>query len=115
MKWLNIASLLFTAIVVSANPVESEVHEFQRRDAPQGIDVSSHQGDIDWGAVKGRGVSFAYIKATEGTGKLMSVCYRKIPAHRMLCRLSKPLFQLAVHRCHQRWFDSRLVPLCSPK
>ncbi|KAF9051778.1 glycoside hydrolase family 25 protein [Panaeolus papilionaceus] len=67
MKWLNIASLLFTATVVSANPVESEVHEFQRRDAPQGIDVSSHQGDIDWGAVKGRGISFAYIKATEGT------------------------------------------------
>lgn len=33
-----------------------------------GIDVSSHQGDIDWTAVAGEGYSFAYIKATEGSG-----------------------------------------------
>ncbi len=32
----------------------------------QGIDVSHHQGAIDWAAVKGSGVDFAYIKATEG-------------------------------------------------
>jgi len=31
-----------------------------------GIDVSKYQGDIDWGAVAGSGVRFAYIKATEG-------------------------------------------------
>ncbi len=32
-----------------------------------GIDVSNHQGDIDWGRVATGGkVSFAYIKATEG-------------------------------------------------
>lgn len=31
-----------------------------------GIDVSSHQGDIDWKAVAGDGNEFAYIKATEG-------------------------------------------------
>ena len=32
----------------------------------RGIDVSRHQGDIDWRAVAGAGVRFAWIKATEG-------------------------------------------------
>jgi lysozyme len=31
-----------------------------------GIDVSSHQGSIDWGKVAADGMSFAYVKATEG-------------------------------------------------
>ena len=31
-----------------------------------GIDVSHHQGAIDWPAVRGDGVAFAYVKATEG-------------------------------------------------
>ena len=31
-----------------------------------GIDVSRYQGDIDWRQVKSSGVSFAYLKATEG-------------------------------------------------
>ena len=34
---------------------------------PLGIDVSHYQGTIDWGSVKGSGVSFALAKATEGT------------------------------------------------
>lgn len=33
-----------------------------------GIDVSTHQGTIDWSQVKADGYSFAYIKATEGSG-----------------------------------------------
>jgi lysozyme len=32
----------------------------------QGIDVSHHQGAIDWSALPEQGVDFAYIKATEG-------------------------------------------------
>jgi lysozyme len=32
----------------------------------QGIDVSGHQGSIDWGKLRSQGVDFAYIKATEG-------------------------------------------------
>jgi len=32
-----------------------------------GIDVSHWQGDIDWAKAKSKGVSFAFIKATEGT------------------------------------------------
>ena len=31
-----------------------------------GVDVSNHQGDIDWRAVAADDVEFAYIKATEG-------------------------------------------------
>ncbi|HEX3426344.1 MAG TPA: GH25 family lysozyme [Acidimicrobiales bacterium] len=31
-----------------------------------GIDVSNHQGHIDWNRVAHDGISFAYIKATEG-------------------------------------------------
>jgi lysozyme len=32
-----------------------------------GIDVSHHQGSIDWTAVAADGISFAYIKASEGS------------------------------------------------
>jgi lysozyme len=32
----------------------------------KGIDLSHHNGAIDWSAVAGDGVQFAYIKATEG-------------------------------------------------
>src|SRR5579872_6589077 len=35
---------------------------------PLGVDVSSYQGGgINWGSVKGSGISFAWAKATEGT------------------------------------------------
>jgi lysozyme len=32
-----------------------------------GIDVSAHQGEIDWTAVAGDDIGFAYVKATEGS------------------------------------------------
>ncbi|WP_252361745.1 glycoside hydrolase family 25 protein [Paenibacillus terrae] len=32
----------------------------------QGIDVSRYQGKIDWKAVKDDGISFAFIKASQG-------------------------------------------------
>jgi lysozyme len=32
----------------------------------QGIDVSHHQGEIDWPRLRGGGMRFAYIKASEG-------------------------------------------------
>jgi GH25 family lysozyme M1 (1,4-beta-N-acetylmuramidase) len=34
---------------------------------PAGIDVSHYQGSINWSSVKAAGISFAYIKDTEGT------------------------------------------------
>ena len=32
-----------------------------------GVDVSSYQGEVDWAALAGQGVDFAFIKATEGS------------------------------------------------
>ena len=32
-----------------------------------GVDVSAYQGEIDWEVISEQGISFAYIKATEGT------------------------------------------------
>ncbi|MBI3158517.1 MAG: hypothetical protein HYZ26_02825 [Chloroflexi bacterium] len=34
----------------------------------KGIDVSYHRGEVDWSAVRHSGVSFAFVKATEGVG-----------------------------------------------
>lgn len=39
-----------------------DLHEGER----YGIDVASHQGDIDWEQVPGDDIEFAYVKATEG-------------------------------------------------
>lgn len=33
----------------------------------QGLDVSSHQSNVNWGAEVGKGARFAYVKASEGT------------------------------------------------
>jgi len=33
----------------------------------KGVDVSSYQGDIDWNVIESQGISFAFIKATEGS------------------------------------------------
>src|SRR5437870_7656776 len=35
---------------------------------PMGIDVSHYQGTITWSSVKSSGISFAWAKASEGTG-----------------------------------------------
>ncbi|MET1074518.1 MAG: GH25 family lysozyme, partial [Umezawaea sp.] len=36
----------------------------------EGVDVSSHQGAVDWTAHWNEGKRFAYVKASEGTGYL---------------------------------------------
>ena len=33
----------------------------------RGVDISSYQGDIDWDVLSRQGISFAFIKATEGS------------------------------------------------
>ena len=38
-----------------------------KRAQPEGVDVSNHQGAVNFNTVKSNGVAFAYIKATEGT------------------------------------------------
>ncbi|WP_134678774.1 glycoside hydrolase family 25 protein [Paracoccus ravus] len=42
---------------VGGHPYDHMVH---------GIDISRYQGDINWAQVRGSGISFAFIKATEG-------------------------------------------------
>ncbi|KAG8904417.1 hypothetical protein FRB99_001796 [Tulasnella sp. 403] len=52
---------LALAALVSAAPTT----ELAKRAQPEGVDVASYQGNVNWGSL---GVDFAYIKATEGTG-----------------------------------------------
>jgi len=66
LKALASALLLSTAVFGAA--VGSAEH-LEKRAQPKGIDVSSHQGNVNWNTVVGNGDSFAYIKATEGTGR----------------------------------------------
>ncbi len=44
--------------------------------AIRGIDVSRHQNDIDWHSVAASGITFAWIKATEG-GDFLDVQFRR--------------------------------------
>ena len=41
----------------------------EKRAQPMGIDVSHFQGAVNFNAARSNGISFAYIKATEGTSK----------------------------------------------
>ncbi|MCC8249442.1 lysozyme [Saccharothrix luteola] len=50
-----------------ANPVDADELVLTGPTVP-GMDVSSHQGDVDWPHWWGQGMRFAYVKATEGTG-----------------------------------------------
>ncbi|KAL1659853.1 glycoside hydrolase family 25 protein [Schizophyllum commune] len=61
MRFLS-AFLLATASLALAAPADIE-----KRAQPKGIDVSGYQGTVDWAKAKSNSVSFAYIKATEGT------------------------------------------------
>jgi lysozyme len=66
---LRIASWIVTGVAVTL--VVAAVYFFTYRPDPgryriRGVDVSRHQGEIDWTEVAKNGVHFAYIKATEG-------------------------------------------------
>jgi lysozyme len=39
-----------------------------RQRPERGVDVSHHQGEIDWARVHADGIGFAYLKASEGSG-----------------------------------------------
>jgi GH25 family lysozyme M1 (1,4-beta-N-acetylmuramidase) len=61
MTWiLGIAALLAGALVAATPSYAAGV--------VYGMDVSSYQGNVDWGSAAANGAQFAYIKATEGTG-----------------------------------------------
>ena len=70
MKWSASIAFLITAIGVVAAVMVLTRHTLSQPDAlhypVRGIDVSHHQGMIDWPAVARSDIRFAYIKATEG-------------------------------------------------
>lgn len=65
LRSLSILALATTSAF--ATPITNAT--LTRRAQPQGIDVSSHQPTINWATVRSNGIEFAFIKATEGTGK----------------------------------------------
>ena len=66
-----LAATLFVAALVIVLAYRLGWWRFSYPDASQfpiqGIDVSHHQGLIDWDAVSNHGVAFAFIKASEGS------------------------------------------------
>ena len=64
----NLKALVPTLLGLSTT-VFGPIEDLEIMAQPKGIDVSSHQGNVNWNTVVSNGISFAYIKATEGTGK----------------------------------------------
>lgn len=64
----NPGSRNLSTLSASGKDNKSDVNHPQRTDRHDGIDVSAHQGIIDWQEVakKSPGLRFVYIKATEG-------------------------------------------------
>src|SRR5437867_2972585 len=58
-RWLAAAVLALQILIAPDRAIAQR---------PLGIDVSDYQGSINWTSVKGAGISFAWAKATEGTG-----------------------------------------------
>lgn len=61
---LAIGAVLFALVwngVILLNGLSADAY------AVKGVDVSSYQGEIDWGILSSQGISFAFIKATEGS------------------------------------------------
>lgn len=56
---LCLTSLIWTQVVPRYRP---SLHPGEQ----YGLDVSHHQGEIDWESVRADGITFAYVKATEG-------------------------------------------------
>ena len=57
---LHMAFLLYTGVILFNNP-SREIYPVR------GVDVSHHQGKIDWDTLARQDIQFAYIKATEGS------------------------------------------------
>ncbi len=56
----------------------------------KGIDVSTHQGDIDWKRVRASGIDFAMIKATQGRGEGVETRgYRKFRDSRFVSNITE--------------------------
>lgn len=107
-KVLAFALLFSTAVFGVA--IEIPGH-FEINAQPKGIDISKWQGNVDWKAVVANGVSFVYIKATEGTSKSSGVSVvRCADIH---FSIQEPFLLFAIHRRHKSGPHSRWISLCS--
>ena len=62
-----VGSLLYLGVLHLNSPVEGKY-------PVRGVDLSSYQGAVDWDLLARQGISFAYIKATEGSS-LVDPCF----------------------------------------
>ena len=65
-RWAAVAVAVLIVLGVGAWLYAPHWRPSEARWPLQGIDVSHHQGRIDWAALPAQGVDFAWIKATEG-------------------------------------------------
>lgn len=67
-RWLHMAGVvaLCALLGLGSHALVSNWAPSRASFPRQGIDVSHHQGTIQWPAVRAEGVDFAYIKASEG-------------------------------------------------
>lgn len=56
-----------TSVPTTSVPTTPRSTPTEEPEPLRGIDASHHQGAIDWPRVAGAGITFAYLKATEGT------------------------------------------------
>jgi lysozyme len=61
-----VTPLLILVLILNLHAYAPHWHPSERDYPDQGIDVSHHQGRIDWPLLPAQGVDFAYIKASEG-------------------------------------------------
>lgn len=66
MKLLAGMAATGAALLAAGYGVYLDFEPDRNRYPVRGVDVSHHQGTIDWLALKSDGIAFAYIKATEG-------------------------------------------------
>jgi hypothetical protein len=62
---------LFPLVILAATLARGSLVALEARAQPQGIDVSGFQPNVNWATVKANGISFAFIKATEGTSEFI--------------------------------------------
>ena len=70
--------------LIEVTKMANQPTTFNDNDAVRGIDVSHHNGIINWQKVHAAGIAFAFTKATEGAG-LIAVfrCVRRVSSPRV--------------------------------
>ena len=79
-KWLLVFFLMITAAVMPLILLFCGIIHINNPDSEKypivGVDVSSYQGIIDWKTLASQDISFAFIKASEGSS-LIDACFKK--------------------------------------